>query len=156
MSSLSCCRLQLTNLSTVFSPSSGNTLDAFKELAKKAPTPSTSPPDLLPVGGLRKLHIDVGLNGALTFSPANIPEELPRTVVEFSFNPKNHSVVQSSFDKPCHPLDNPFSSGFIPTAASPSGVTFDIVVQDNKPIWFYCAQTTGNHCQSGMVGSINA
>ena len=40
-----------------------------------------------------------------------------------------------------------FSSGFIPTADSPSGVLFAIVVPDTKPIWFYCAQTTGNHCQ---------
>lgn len=138
------------------SPSSGNTLEAFKELASKAPTPSESPPDLLPRGGIRKLHVDVGLDGQLVFSPNNITQELPGTIVEFSFNPKNHSVVQSSFDKPCQPLDHGFSSGFIPTAASPSGVLFDIVIPDDKPIWFYCAQTTGDHCQKGMVGSINA
>lgn len=64
--------------------------------------------------------------------------------------------MQSSFQDPCHPLKDGFSSGFIPTIVSPSGALFDIVVQDTKPIWFYCAQTTGNHCQSGMVGSINA
>jgi hypothetical protein len=29
-------------------------------------------------------------------------------------------------------------------------------VNDTKPIWFYCGQTKGNHCQMGMVGSINA
>lgn len=27
---------------------------------------------------------------------------------------------------------------------------------DEKPIWFYCSQTVGTHCQKGMVGSINA
>ncbi|KAK3935940.1 hypothetical protein QBC46DRAFT_396249 [Diplogelasinospora grovesii] len=136
-------------------PTSGNTIDAFKASAAKAST-STSPPDGLPVGGLRKLHIDVGLGGNLTFSPNNVTNALPRTVVEFSFNPKNHSVVQSSFSDPCHPLANGFSSGFIPTEVSPSGVLFDIVVQDTKPIWFYCAQTAKTHCQAGMVGSINA
>lgn len=78
------------------------------------------------------------------------------TVVEFSFNPANHSVVQSNFDDPCHPLKDGFSSGFIPTTASPSGVLFDITIKDPKPIWFYCAQTTKTHCQAGMVGSINA
>jgi hypothetical protein len=77
-------------------------------------------------------------------------------VIQFNFNPKNHSVVQSSFGDPCHPLANGASSGFIPTAVSPSGATFDLVVNNTDPIWFYCAQTTGNHCQSGMVGSINA
>lgn len=77
-------------------------------------------------------------------------------MVEFSFFPKQHTVTQSSFDKPCVPLDGGFSSGFIPTEQSPSGVTFEVTVKDTKPVWFYCAQTKGEHCQSGMVGSINA
>ncbi|KAK0636459.1 hypothetical protein B0T17DRAFT_551741 [Bombardia bombarda] len=142
---------------SINAPTSGtNTLDAFRNLAKAAAKPSTSPPDLLPVGGLRKLRVDVGLGGNLTFTPSNITE-LARTVVEFSFNPKNHSVVQSNFANPCQPLDQGFSSGFIPTAVSPSGALFDIVIKDNTtPIWFYCAQTNNNHCQKGMVGSINA
>ncbi|KAK3324092.1 hypothetical protein B0T19DRAFT_463982 [Cercophora scortea] len=135
-------------------PKSGNTIDAYRELAAQTAN-STSPADLLPVGGLRKLHVDVGLDG-LTFTPNNITE-LPRTVVEFSFNPKNHSVVQSNFANPCQPLEGGgFSSGFIPTTVSPSGALFDIVIPDTKPIWFYCAQTAGTHCQKGMVGSINA
>ncbi|KAK0643861.1 Cupredoxin [Cercophora newfieldiana] len=137
-------------------PSQGNTFAKFKDLAAIAPT-STSPPDGLPVGGIRKLHVDVGLNGTLTYSPNNITE-LPRTVVSFSFNPRNHTVTQSSFDKPCFPLPNNsgFSSGFIATTQSPSGATFEIVIPDTKPIWFYCGQVNGNHCQAGMVGSINA
>lgn len=134
----------------------GNTIDAFKLAANKTATPSTFPPDGLPVGGLRKTSVDVGLNGTLSFSSNNITE-LPRTVIEFSFNPKNHSVVQSSFADPCHSLSTGgFSSGFIPTAVSPSGATFQIVLNDTKPVWFYCAQTTKTHCQAGMVGSINA
>lgn len=32
--------------------------------------------------------------------------------------------------------------------------SFTIPVTDTKPIWFYCSQ--GKHCQSGMVGVINA
>ncbi|UNI19259.1 hypothetical protein JDV02_005455 [Purpureocillium takamizusanense] len=135
-------------------PTMGNTLDAYKEKAKGAPT-SAAPANGLPVGGTRVLHVDVGLNG-LTFTPNNVTE-LPGTVVEFNFNPKNHSVVQSSFDKPCQPLDGGgFSSGFIPTSSPKPGVQFQVVINDTKPIWYYCAQTTGNHCQSGMVGSINA
>ncbi|KAK0721625.1 hypothetical protein B0T26DRAFT_673425 [Lasiosphaeria miniovina] len=137
-------------------PTSGtNTFQAFSDLALKASTPSGSPPDGLPVGGLRKLSVIVGFNGTLTYSPNNITAP-PRTVIEFSYNPKNHTVTQSSFDSPCQPLDKGFSSGFIPTAVSPSGVTFDIVVPDTNPIWFYCGQIVGTHCQKGMVGSINA
>lgn len=29
-------------------------------------------------------------------------------------------------------------------------------MKDDKPIWFYCAQTAKAHCQAGMVGSVNA
>jgi len=62
--------------------------------------------------------------------------------------------VQSSFQDPCHPLDKGFFSGFVPTTIAPSGVLFDIVINDTKPIWIYCAQA--DHCQKGMVASINA
>ncbi|KAK4228576.1 hypothetical protein QBC38DRAFT_535712 [Podospora fimiseda] len=136
-------------------PTTGeNTFQAFVEKAKTAPT-SKSPADGLPNGGHREILVDVGKNG-LTFEPNNIVE-LPRTRVRFSFNPRNHSVVQSSFDNPCQPIGpGGFSSGHIPVANSPSGVFFDLIIPDTKPLWFYCGQTNGNHCQSGMVGSINA
>lgn len=105
------------------------------------------------------IKVSVGENG-LTYTPNNITAAVG-TAIEFDFFPKNHTVTQSSFADPCHPLNtngvfNGFFSGFVPTASSPSGSTFTIIVNDTTPIWFYCAQTTGNHCQSGMVGSINA
>jgi hypothetical protein len=69
---------------------------------------------------------------------------------------QNHSVIQSSFANPCHPLNSGFFSGFVPTKDSPSGTTFTITVNDTSPIWIYCGQTVENHCQSGMVAAINA
>ncbi|KAK3389806.1 hypothetical protein B0H63DRAFT_507302 [Podospora didyma] len=141
---------------SINAPTSGtNTFQKFAELAAAAQTPSTSPADPSPVGGERKLSVVVGFNGTLTFSPNNITE-LPGTTVSFTFNPKKHTVTESTFDQPCQPKDQGFSSGFIPVASAPSNITFDIKIPDKKPIWFYCGQTTGNHCQSGMVGSINA
>jgi hypothetical protein len=82
-----------------------------------------------------------------------------------SNNYQNHSVVQSTFDNPCVPIQNvmsnktnAFFSGFMPTTASANSssqlLTYTIRVPDNKPIWFYCSQ--GKHCQAGMVGAINA
>ncbi|KAJ8109834.1 hypothetical protein ONZ43_g6028 [Nemania bipapillata] len=139
-------------------PDTGNTFDAYKAKAQGAATPSTPPAGTLPVGGLRKLHIDVGSNGELMFNPNNVTE-LVGTVVEFSYNPMNHSIVQSSFDKPCQPIDRPgggFAAPFVPTQQTPSGVTFEVTLTNTDPIWFYCAQTKKSHCQSGMVGSINA
>lgn len=69
-------------------------------------------------------------------------------------------MVQSSFAKPCQPLDNGkgFFSGFTP-AASPdveAPTTFTIKVENTTPIWVYCSQTNGDHCQKGMSMAINA
>ncbi|KAE8454129.1 hypothetical protein EG329_005053 [Mollisiaceae sp. DMI_Dod_QoI] len=99
------------------------------------------------------IQVAVGQNG-LTFSPSDIKASVGQSV-EFSFFPKNHSVTQSSFADPCHPLAGGFFSTFMPTT-SESTTTFTLLVNDTKPIWIYCGQTTGNHCQSGMVAAINA
>ncbi|KAJ2967601.1 hypothetical protein NUW58_g10412 [Xylaria curta] len=143
---------------SINAPATGNTFEAYKAKALQAAAPSTPPVGTLPVGGLRKLHIDVGFNGQLMFNPNNVTE-LVRTVVEFSYNPANHSIVQSSFDKPCQPIAREgggFVAPFVPTQQTPSGVTFEVTLTNADPIWFYCAQTAKSHCQSGMVGSINA
>lgn len=100
-----------------------------------------------------------GRGGALLFDPENVVAEIG-DVVEWHFLPKNHSVAQSSFGQPCVPdADIPvsFFSGFQPprTGQAQADNVFQIVVQDENPIWYYCAQTTGNHCQSGMAGVIN-
>ncbi|KAM0271621.1 hypothetical protein ACHAQH_009048 [Verticillium albo-atrum] len=137
---------------SINAPESGNTFQAFKDKAKGAPD-STSPADGLPVGGLRVTQVEVGVDDKFIFKPNDIKEPIG-THIQFNFNPKNHSVTQSSFDKPCEQLENGFSSGLIPAANSPSGISFDIIVNDTKPIWFYCAQ--GQHCKNGMVGSVNA
>jgi hypothetical protein len=68
------------------SPSTGNTFDAYKAKALTASKPSSSPPDGLPVGGLRKTSVIVGVNGLLQYSPNNITS-LVGEVVEFNFNP---------------------------------------------------------------------
>ncbi|KAI9150070.1 plastocyanin-like domain-containing [Paramyrothecium foliicola] len=104
-----------------------------------------------------KRQVVAGHGGALLFQPDNIVAEVG-DIIEFHFLPRNHSVVQSSFDKPCEPLAGGagFNSGFnFATAEGQSENVFQIVVKDTKPIWFYCSQTVGNHCQKGMTGVIN-
>ena len=101
------------------------------------------------------------LNG-LNYEPSNVVAQVG-DIVQFQFLPKNHTVTQSNFDKPCEPLTDAatgaitgFNSGF--NFAIAEGVNkdvFQIVIEDSKPIWYYCAQTKGNHCQMGMVGAIN-
>lgn len=67
-------------------------------------------------------------------------------------------MTESSFEEPCQPINNAIFSGFVPTAspdvASPT--TFTVKIKDDKPIWIYCSQVNGNHCQNGMVHAINA
>ncbi|CAO2652528.1 Nn.00g008110.m01.CDS01 [Neocucurbitaria sp. VM-36] len=105
-----------------------------------------------------------GANGSLVFSPNQV-KAAPGDLVQFQFHPKNHSVVQSTFDNPCVPIQNimanktdAFYSGFMPTNASLGAtsqvLTYTIRVKDEKPVWFYCSQA--KHCQAGMVGAINA
>ncbi|KAK6842336.1 plastocyanin-like domain-containing protein [Apiospora arundinis] len=51
---------------------------------------------------------------------------------------------------------NPFFAGFdFETMEGPSNNVFQVLVEDTKPIWFYCPQPTGAHCTNGMSGVIN-
>lgn len=118
---------------------------AVVEAAAPAAVTATSSP----------FKVKVGADG-LTYTPSNIVADVG-TQIEFEFFPKNHTVTQSSFKDPCHPLSSGgFFSGFVPTALSPSNTSFTITVENKTPIWFYCSQTVGTHCQKGMVGAINA
>jgi len=96
-------------------------------------------------------------NNGLHFEPENVVAEIG-DLVEFHFLPKNHTVVQSSFDKPCEPLASAAGvfSGF--NFATPQGEAKDVFtfqVQNKEPFWYYCSQVVGNHCQMGMSGVIN-
>jgi len=100
--------------------------------------------------------VTAGLAG-LHFDPENVVAAVG-DVVEWLYLPKNHSVAQSSFQLPCKPLngDQGFFSGFqFPTKSGLNPQVFQIVIEDTLPIWYYCAQTDGNHCQNGMSGVIN-
>lgn len=94
-------------------------------------------------------------NNGLHFEPQNVVAEVG-DMVEFHFLPKNHTVVQSSFDKPCAPLDGGVFSGFnFATAEGEADNVFTLIVRDKNPFWYYCSQPNGMHCQAGMSGVIN-
>ncbi|KAL9016025.1 MAG: hypothetical protein Q9185_006591, partial [Variospora sp. 1 TL-2023] len=97
--------------------------------------------------------------GSLTFEPNNL-QAAAGSMVQFQFYPKNHSVVQSTFDQPCEPIRNNkasasgFFSGFMPVKPGDAMMpAYTIMINDTRPIWYYCSQA--KHCQSGMVGVIN-
>ncbi|ERF76099.1 hypothetical protein EPUS_01432 [Endocarpon pusillum Z07020] len=103
--------------------------------------------------------IDVGADGALLFSPESLTASVGDTI-NFHFYPRNHSVVQSSFDAPCVPLSSASSgnsdviySGFFPVQDDVSEQMFSMLVNTTDPIWLYCSQ--GTHCQGGMAMVVN-
>lgn len=94
-------------------------------------------------------------NASLEFFPASTNAEQGDTIT-FKFWPKNHSIAQSTFAKPCKPMQGGAWSGFVPTtnADAASNTSFVMEVTNaSTPIWFYCSQA--KHCQGGMVGVIN-
>ncbi|KAM3466499.1 hypothetical protein MY5147_000543 [Beauveria neobassiana] len=97
----------------------------------------------------------------LKFWPEKVKAEVG-TMVQFQFLAGNHTLTQSDFDHPCTPINevNPSAQGIFsayqPVAASAAKgqiPVFTIMVNDTKPMWFFCSQ--GPHCQKGMVMVIN-
>ncbi|EXF77868.1 hypothetical protein CFIO01_04122 [Colletotrichum fioriniae PJ7] len=103
------------------------------------------------------VHVVKVGDGGLTFEPNSVTAAVG-DVVEFHFYPRAHSVAQSAFDSPCQPLTNGSTTGFfsgpVQVASGVGSEVFTVEVKDTNPKWFYCA--TGQHCQGGMVGVINA
>ncbi|MCJ1428428.1 hypothetical protein MMC29_006338 [Sticta canariensis] len=116
---------------------------------------SSSPSGTVPIHIVRVSNKD----GDLKFIPDSFEAE-KGSLVQFQFYPESHSIVESTFDKPCVPINQVkpevpgFFSGFIPVKEGDANrPTYTILVKDTKPIWYYCSRK--KHCQSGMVGVIN-
>ncbi|KAL8757144.1 MAG: hypothetical protein Q9184_004291 [Pyrenodesmia sp. 2 TL-2023] len=83
--------------------------------------------------------------GTLKFYP-NSFDMAVGSMVQFQFYPKpiknNNASAVDLF------------SGFMPVKPTDAmRPVYTIMINDTKPIWFYCSQ--GKHCQDGMVGVIN-
>ncbi|THV46463.1 hypothetical protein BGAL_0384g00090 [Botrytis galanthina] len=93
----------------------------------------------------------VGAGGQLTFSPNETKADV-NTTLEFHFYAKTHSVAQAAFASPCK--GSGFFSGPIATTGTEANASvFSVLVNDTKPIWFYCGYP--GHCEGGMVGAVN-
>ncbi|KAK7690635.1 hypothetical protein QCA50_005734 [Cerrena zonata] len=102
-------------------------------------------------------NVEVGPNSQLVFDPPFVHAK-KGDIVRFHFNPKAHSVTQSSFDTPCTKAGNVFDTDLQPVTPEqaaqgqkPSKEFF--VADETKPLWFYCKQV--GHCGKGMVFAIN-
>ncbi|KAI0998198.1 hypothetical protein K3495_g9994 [Podosphaera aphanis] len=97
--------------------------------------------------------VKVGGNGTKTFSPNSITVPVGDHVM-FKFFEKSigHSVVTSSFKKPCTIYGRTSSSELV--YGDDNGVTTYVVdVNSTDPIWYY--SDINSDCIEGMVGVIN-
>ncbi|KAI0798073.1 hypothetical protein C8Q75DRAFT_801965 [Abortiporus biennis] len=86
--------------------------------------------------------------GVLRYVPFAVNASVGDTV-HFVWNANNHTVTKSSQLEICNKTsDAPFASG-----THDKDFTFDQVVNDTNPVFFYCG--TPGHCQKGMFGIIN-
>lgn len=148
-------QISLLALALLFTPSLAQGYGAPATSSSGSSSTATSAASSSSTGTV--YDVDVG-DGSLNFSPDTVTAEVGDTI-NFHFYPRNHSVVQSSFNAPCVPLSGSSSdkpaiySGFMPVAADAGDMMFSVMVNSTNPIWLYCSQ--GNHCQSGMSMVVN-
>ncbi|KAF9039948.1 hypothetical protein BJ165DRAFT_1613598 [Panaeolus papilionaceus] len=104
--------------------------------------------------------VNVGLEGSF-FDPSITSAQVNDTVT-FLFQGDVHTVTQSSFDTPCVALPGGFNSGAMGVGANLSSLnpiaSWTLTITNSSaPIYFFCEISRPmSHCNSGMVGAINA
>lgn len=117
----------------------------------------TAPPNGIPT-------VTVGLDKGKTlrFDPPFLQNIKRGSIVHFDFRAANHTLTESTFDKPCTKLaaDGTIDTNFDHANKDdvPNLKPFDFTFPDEKPRYFYCKQANGTpngHCGKGMVFAIN-
>lgn len=119
--------------------------------------------------------IVITAKSSLVFDPESVTAA-QGDILEFHFEPANHSVAMGEFGSingPCVPANNGgFFSGFMPTSSGESDKVFRVTINNTDPIVFYCTQVRpyhstlsqhpranqinqGRHCAQGMIGVVN-
>ena len=107
---------------------------------------------LLPAALAKTTKITVG-DGGLIFKPDNVNAAVG-DLLEFHFYPEDHSVAQSSFDKPCEANQTGIWSDFVLVKKGAKGGVFTVMVNNTDPLWLYCSKE--DHCVEGMAMVVNA
>jgi hypothetical protein len=99
--------------------------------------------------------VQVGPGADLLFQPNYMDANVGDTVL-FQFFKLNHTLTQSTLERPCTP-DHRFDSGFRQfNPTNQLGMTLSFSVNTFDPQWFFCRQNVPvSHCQAGMVFAIN-
>lgn len=103
-----------------------------------------------------------GMNGTVfKFDPPFLPKVSIGQKIHFDFLSANHTLTESSLNDPCKKLagttvDTNFQN--VNKNDIPDFKPFDLVIDSDKPRFFYCKQANGlqnGHCKKGMVFSVN-
>ena len=108
--------------------------------------------------------VTVGLNNGavLKFDPPYLPYVAIGQKIHFDFRAVNHTLTESSLEDPCKKLAGTTVDTNFQNANKediPEAKPFDLIIDSDKPRFFYCKQANGTpngHCKKGMVFSVNA
>ena len=95
-------------------------------------------------GGLTLAQVTVGdiKDGKpiLAYDPPSL-EALPGDFVQFNFKAQNHTVTQSTLEKPCVRMEGGMDSGFMPNPNNtmPVAPSMMVAINDTKPLCKTCA-----------------
>lgn len=137
-------------------------LAASKTAASSAPAKTVSAPAT--ATAIKAIPtVTVGLNNGavLRFDPPYLPYVAVGQKIHFDFRAVNHTLTESSLYDPCKKLagttvDTNFQNAN--KADIPGAKPFDLVIDSDKPRFFYCKQANGTpngHCKNGMVFAVN-
>lgn len=94
--------------------------------------------------GSQVFMVNVGGPGGLVFEPQQIKGAKVGDRVHFMMMSKNHSVTESTFEKPCEIKQGGQNSGFLPNPNNTSPPpTFMFEVKDTKPVCKYPTKRWG-------------
>ena len=90
-------------------------------------------------------------NNGLHYEPENVVANIG-DLIEFHFLPKNHTIVQSSFDKPCEPLRD--ASGAV--TGKFAGFNFNTTAGESKSVFTFQVRKTRVHtlCSGYLLTSL--
>ncbi|MCJ1426603.1 hypothetical protein MMC29_004506 [Sticta canariensis] len=125
-----------------------------------ATAPSTASPSTA-TGAITTVTVGLMNGTVLKFDPPFLPKVSIGQKIHFDFRAANHTLTESSLNDPCKKLagttvDTNFQN--VNKNDIPEFKPFDLVIDSDKPRFFYCKQqnnTPRGHCKKGMVFSVN-
>lgn len=157
----------------VFGLNPGNKMDQFIQNAIKqggnattatsttvATAPSTASTSTA-TGAITTVTVGLMNGTVLKFDPPFLSKVSIGQKIHFDFRAANHTLTESSLNDPCKKLtgttvDTNFQN--VNKNDIPEFKPFDLVIDSDKPRFFYCKQQNGTpkgHCKKGMVFSVN-